>query len=52
MDREGKCGMDDETTKEETEALETIRLETGEMDLIPGSPKPLCGSSSPKNPSQ
>ena len=34
MDREGKYSIDDKMTKEETEVLEAIRLEIGEMDLV------------------
>ena len=50
MDREGKHRTEDETTKDDTEG---IRLEEiGGMELLPESPQPLGGSSSPKNPSQ
>ena len=48
MDREGKCRTEDETMKDETEG---IRLEIGEMELLPESPKSLGGPLSPKNPS-
>ena len=49
MDREGKCRTEDEMMKDETEG---IRLEIGGMKLLPESPQPLGGSSSPKNPSR
>ena len=49
MDREGKHRTEDETTKDDTEG---VRFEIGGMELLPESPQPLGGSSSPKNPSQ
>ena len=49
MDREGKRRTEDETIKEDTEG---VRLEIGRMELLPESPQPSGGSSSPKNPSQ
>ena len=48
MDREGKRRTEDEMMKDETEA---IGLDIGRIGLVPGSPQPLGGSSSPKNPS-
>ena len=49
MDREGKRRTEDETMKEETGG---VGLEIGGMELLPQSPQPLGGSSSPKNPSR
>ena len=49
MDREGKHRTEDETMKDDTEG---IGLEIDGMELLPESPQPLGGSSSPKNPSQ